>query len=210
MGLAHQACVVAAVVGAHCAIAGAQPLTPSADEAFAGRWRGLALTKDCEDGFRRLMQMAQSGQLGKDVAQANVGIFKNHARVELVRRELPIAVLLLTPKDSSDGMPPYFSVEPGMGATAEDVARVARALDEVFTENPFRPAYDFFNASRVGAPIPGIGEAYASGGWRGVLGVLARHTAALASLSYTVAVLVMLVAGIVASVLLLWGSTSPR
>jgi hypothetical protein len=179
-------------------------------EAIAGRWRDLALTKDCEEGFRRFMHMAETGQLGSDVTNANVGVFKNHARVELVRGAAPIIVLFLSPPQPGGGNSRYFTVEPGPRATADDVGRVARALDAVFREDPFELAYDFFNASPGGAPIPSLWEAAASDGWRGVVRVLARQTASLASAGYTMVVIVLVSTALIANLLLLWGSTPRR
>jgi hypothetical protein len=200
------------VIGvAWVASAGVQELAqPQDSEIVAGRWRDLALTKTCEVGFQRFIQMAQAGMLGSDVTNANVGVFKNHARVELVRSQAPNILLQLTPKQSTATNSRYFTIEPGEGATASDVVRVARALDEAFSEDPFELAYDFFNASRSGDPIPGLGAAWVTDGSRGVLRALSRQVAALVSLTYTIAVLAALAMALVASLLLLWGSTPPR
>src|SRR6266481_1286875 len=93
-------------------------------DALAKRWRDLALTKDSEVGFERLIHMAQVGQLGKDVSNANVGVFKNYARLELVRGGAPTKVFLLTPRTSTTRACRYFNIEPGDGASASDVAGV--------------------------------------------------------------------------------------
>jgi hypothetical protein len=116
-------------------------------------------------------------------------------------------VLLLSPPQPGGGNSRYFTVEPGPRATAEDVGRVARALDAAFREDPFELAYDFFNASPGGDPIPGLWEAAAADGWNGVVRVLARRTVALASAEYTIAVVVLLSAALLANLLLVWGST---
>jgi hypothetical protein len=44
----------------------------------------LTLGADSEDGFRRLMRMAQTGQLGDDVVNANIAIARDRVHVELV------------------------------------------------------------------------------------------------------------------------------
>jgi hypothetical protein len=178
-------------------------------EAVARRWRDVALTKDSEVGFERFLHMAQTGQLGEDVQNANVGVFKNYARLELVGGDAPKKVFLLTPKSSTTTGSRYFNIEPGEGATSGDVARVAQALDAAFGEDPFQLAYDFFNAPPGGDPIPRLVDAWRSGGWRGVVRGLERRMAALAGLRYTVAVIVALAAALLASLWLLWASQPP-
>ena len=188
--------------------AGAQdPALSEEHELVAQRWRDLALTKDSEVAFERFIHMAQTGQMGHDVTNANVGILKNHVRVELVRAGAPVKLLLLTPKDSTQTASRYFHIEAGEGATASDVARVGRALDEVFAEDPFQLAYDFFNAAPGGAPIPSLADAWVYGGWTGVLHGLGRRMAALAGIPYTVAVIVALTTALACSLVLLCGST---
>jgi hypothetical protein len=179
------------------------------EEVLAERWTDLTLSTSCEAGFQQFIHMAQTGQLGDDVTNANVGIFKNHARVELVRAGAPSKRLLLTPRDSTQTITRYFSIVPGEGATASDVARVAKALDEAFKEDPFQLAYDFFNALPRGDPIPNFTDAWTYGGWRGVLRVVERRMVALAGVRYTIAVIVVLTAALVASVFLLWSSEPP-
>ena len=168
----------------------------------------LALTKDCEDGFQRFIHMAQSGQLGEDVTNANVGIVGNRVRVELVRTGAPIKLLLLTPKSSPHTICRYFDVAPGDGATARDVGRVGAALDEVFGADPFRlPGLE---ESLGGDPIPSLAGAWAYGTWRGVLRVVERRMMVLASLTYTAGVIVVLALACLASLALLWGSLPPH
>jgi hypothetical protein len=178
-------------------------------DALAGRWCDLALTKDSEAGFERFLHMAQTGQLGKDVSNANVGVFKNYARLELVRGNAPKKVFLLTPRTSATRVCRYFTIEPGDGATASDVARVGHALDEAFGEDPFQLAYDFFNAPPGGDPLPSLVDAWESGGWHGVVRGLERRMAALAGIQYTIAVIVALTVALLASLLLLWASGGP-
>src|ERR1043166_3987190 len=99
-----------------------------AGEARAQRWRDMALTKDAEVGFERFLHMAQTGQLGADVRNANITVFKNHARLELLRGDAPKQVFLLTPRSSTTAASRYFSIEPGEGASAADVEGVAPGL----------------------------------------------------------------------------------
>lgn len=173
----------------------------------AAAGQDLALSKeDCEAGFRRFMHMAESGQLGPDVTNANVGVADGPVRVELVRTGPPI-VLLLTPKRSAHAISRYFDIEPGENATAADVARVGKALDECFWENPYRLAG---LESPPGVSVPGIAEAWAYGGVRGVKRALEQRMMVLAGLPYTVVVIVTLSAASLASVILLWGSMPPR
>jgi hypothetical protein len=173
-----------------------------------GQAQDLALTADCEDGFQRFIHMAEQGQLGADVSEANVGVFKTWARVELVRRGAPTKVLLLTPKATPQVASRYFDIAPGDGADAADVRRVGRALDEVFTSDPFHlPGLE---EVVPGSPIAGVTDAWRYGGWRGVLRVLEQRMMVLVSLQYTVAVIAALMVGSLLSLLLLWGSDAAR
>ncbi len=189
--------------------AAGQSTPAGGDEGVSRRWPDLALTTNCEAGFRRFIHMAQTGQLGRDVTNANVGILKNHVRVELVRGGTSNKLLLLTPKSGGQTMARYFNIEPGEGATATDVARVGQALDEAFDADPFELAYDFFNAVPAGDPIPRLADAWAYGGWAGVMRTVERRMAALVGPRYTIAVIVGVGASLLASLVLLWGST-PR
>lgn len=203
---------VALLIGLLCsAPAGAgDAALPEGDEIVAQRWRDLALTEDSATAFERFIQMAQRGQLGDEVVNANVGILKNHVRVELVpapgaQRKL----FLLTPKDSTQTLCRYFNIDPGDGATASDAARLGAALDAAFADDPFRLAYDFFNAVPGGDPLPSLAAAWHNSGWKGVLRGLVRRTVALAGLPYTVAVIGALAAALLASLWLLWGGPPP-
>src|SRR6185369_10702197 len=98
------------------------------------------LSKDSEDGFRRFMHRAQSGELGEDVVNANVALMGAQARVELIRRDGSPMVFVLTPRRSSVAVSRYFDIAPGENATAERMARVGRALDACFIEDPFQYA----------------------------------------------------------------------
>lgn len=167
----------------------------------------LTLTTDSEESFRRFISIAQSGKLGDDVSNANVALIGAQARVELVRGGAPVKVLVLTPKRSKQTVSRYFDIAPGENATSEDVQLVGRVLDECFTEDPFQ--FAGLEESLAGGPMPGIGEAWTYGGWRGVRRVFERRMMTLASLEYTVAVSVGLLLGFVASLGVLW-VTNPR
>lgn len=168
----------------------------------------VTLSKDCEEGFRRLMHLAQGGQLGDDVSNANIGIAGNQVRLELVRTGAPNKQLLLTPKRSPHEISRYFDVAAGDGATASDVERVGRALDDVFRKDPFHVLG--VEGPPTGDPIPSLTEAWAYGGWRGVLRVCERRMMVLAGLEYTIAVIVALAFVSLASLVLLWASIPPR
>lgn len=167
----------------------------------------LTLTTDSEASFRRFIHMAQNGELGADVSNANVELNGAQAGIELVRRAAPGKFLVLTPKRSQQAGSRYFDIAPGDNATAADVVLVGRALDRCFGEDPFQ--YAGLEESLAGGPMPGIAEAWAVGGWRGVLRAFERRLMALASLEYTVAIIVGLVLGFIASLVVLWG-TNPR
>jgi hypothetical protein len=182
------------------------PEATAEGESLAQRWTDLALTTDCEAGFQSFIRMAQDGRLGDDVTNANVGIWKNHARIELVRAGAPSKLLLVTPRNSNQTISRYFNIEAGEGATGRDVARVAHALDQAFDADPFQLAYDFFNAVPGGDALPNLATAWRDGGWKGAVRALERRMAALAGLPYTIAVIVALAAALLASLCVLWGS----
>jgi hypothetical protein len=167
----------------------------------------LALTRDSEAGFRQLIDMAQTGRLGTDVTNANVGVFNDHVRLELLRPDAPMKVLLLTDKRSPHALSRYFDVAAGDGATSADVARVGAALDEVFTQDPFEiQVYEGFS----GATAPGLAEAWQYGGWQAVLRAGERRMIAYASLTYTRGIIAALALTWVVSLAVLWGSMPPR
>jgi len=167
----------------------------------------LTLTKDCEDGFLRFMHMAQTGQLGGDVTNANIGVTGNQVRVELVRVQGPNAVLLLAPRQSAQAASRYFEIALGEGADASDVTRVGKALDQVFWEDPFQILGH--EESLATGPLPSVTEAWGYGGWRGVRRVLEGRMMVLASLEYTVGLIAVMALGVLASLLLLWLSPPP-
>ncbi len=169
----------------------------------------VMLTRYSEVGFLQLMHLAQNGQLGDDVVNANIGVTKDHVRVELVRTGAPSKVFLLCPKSAAHGSSRYFDIEPGEGAAASDVERLGRALDRVFAENPFQLAPDFFNGSPHGEGMPGFADVWRAAGWRGVGRLLERRMVSLASLRYTIAVIGGLLMSVLASLSLLWGSAPP-
>jgi hypothetical protein len=168
----------------------------------------LTLTKDCEEGFRRLLHMAQAGQLGDDVRDANISVDGIHVRVELVRPGAANAVVLLTPKRSPRSSAKYFDVARGDNATENDVARVGRALDAVFSADPFQVLGH--EGSPAGDRMPSLMQAWSSGSWRGVGRLVERRMMVLASLEYTVGVIVALALGLIASLAVLWGSVPLR
>jgi hypothetical protein len=196
MGGARPLCAAAFLVGALLWTAGAA----AQDD--------LTLSTACEAGFRRFIEMAESGRLGDDVTDANVGVAGNRVRVELVRSGAPMAILQLTPKRSPQTISRYFEVVPGDGASATDAERVGRALDDVFGEDPFQ--IRGLEGSPAGDAMPSLVAAWASGGCRGVLRVFERRMAVLASRSYTIAVIVALAVASLASLALLWGSVPPH
>ena len=167
----------------------------------------LTLTKDCEEGFRQLIRMAQGGRLGDDVTNANVAVAGNKIRVELVGARAPVKVLLLTPKRSPQAVSRYFDVVAGEGATASDVGRVGTALDEVFVDDPFQILGLELSP---GDPVPTLAEAWALSGWRGARRAFEQRMMVLAGLQYTVGVIVALAAGLLASLAVLWGSAIPE
>jgi hypothetical protein len=115
---------------------------------------------------------------------------------------------VLTPKHSAQTIARYFDIEPGEGVTASDVARLGRALDDVFSADPFHLAG--LEESVGGEPMPSLREAWTYGTWRGVLRVFERRMMVLASLRYTIGLIVALALGVLASLVLLWGAVPPR
>ena len=168
----------------------------------------LSLTRDCEVGFRQFINLAEAGRLGTDVSDANVAIADNQVRVELVRAGAPNKLLFLTRKRSLESPSRYFDIALGEGATADDVDRVGKALDEVFSSDPFQIIG--LEASPDGDPIPSLIEAWRQDGWRGVARACERRTMVLASVRYTVGVIVLVALALLLSLALLWGSRPPR
>lgn len=164
----------------------------------------LMLTEACEDGFRQLIQMAQTGRLGDDVTNANVGVEKIRVRVELLRGDAPSKVIWLAPKRSEHSLARFFDLTAGEGASEADLVRLGRALDQIFSSDPFVVAG--FEASPGGEAIPGFAEAWTNDSWRGIVRVFERRMMAFASVEYTTGVIVVLAIGIVATLALLWGS----
>ncbi len=163
--------------------------------------RDFALTKDCEDGFRRFIHMAQVGQLGDDVTNANIGVFGDRAHVELVRRAAPNKVLFLTPKMSPQTICRYFDIAPGDGSNPSDVVRVGKALDEVFGHDPFEvPGLEAWSVS----PRCEYGQRLA------LLSCALGRMMVPASIQYTIGVIMALALVLFASVVLLCGSSPSR
>ena len=168
----------------------------------------LSLTTDCEVGFRQFIHLAEAGRFGTDVSDANVAVADNQVRVELVRAGAPNKLLFLTRKRSLESPSRYFDIALGEGATADDVDRVGKALDEVFSSDPFQIIG--LEASPDGDPMPSLIDAWGHDGWSGVARAWERRTMVLASLRYTVGVIVLVALALLLSLALLWGSRPPR
>ena len=168
----------------------------------------LVLTTSCEGGFRRLIHMAQSGRFGADVTNANVGIGDNQVRVELVRAGASSKRLVLTRKRSHEMNCRYFDIALGDGATVSDAEQLGRALDEIFPADPYE-VIGLEDSSTVDR-LPNVAEAWAYDGWRGVLQSFESRMMVLATLRYTVGVIAVLSIGLVATLVLLWGSDPVR
>lgn len=162
----------------------------------------LILTKDCEDGFRRFMEMAQEGRFGNDVEDMNIGIDPKQVQIELVRRDAASKHFLLTVKRSTHAVSRYFDVVLGEGATLADAAQIGRALDEVFPESPFvLPA---IGRARNAGPASGTAGTWSSDSWMGLLHGVAWRMMGPASLEYTVGIIVALALGLLATLVALW------
>jgi len=166
----------------------------------------LALTKDSEFGFQRLIHFAQTGRLGDDIANANVGVLKDRVRIELIGRNGETRLLLLTRKTSTLALARYFDIEVGQGATASDAARVGKALDEAFEADPFEVALGAVGAYPGAQRVPSLAEAWRDGGARGVFRSLAWCVVTPPGLGYTLTVTVLLAIAALASLIVLWGS----
>jgi hypothetical protein len=162
----------------------------------------LTLSRDCEVGFRRFIQMAQQGRLGDDVTNANVSVDGDNIEIELVRAHAPAKRFRLKARQSGQIGSRYFDIALGSGASSADAERLGRALDLAFVSDPFVILGD--EALRGGAALPGIFAAWRAGGWHGVVRVLERRMMVLASVRYTMAVTALLGVGVLASLLLLW------
>ena len=101
-----------------------------------------------------------------------------------------------------------FDIALGHGATADDLDRVGKALDEVFRSDPFEIVG--LEASPDGEPISSLIEAWGRDGWSGVARAWERRAMVLASLRYTVGVIVLVALALLLSLALLWGSRPPR
>lgn len=110
---------------------------PVRHEAPEGPERRLVLTRDSEEGFRRFMAAVRDGRLGADVREVNVGVSGGRVRVEILRRGAPDLVVRLGPPTSAARVARRFDVEAVENASADDLARIGRLLDEVFATDPF-------------------------------------------------------------------------
>ncbi len=168
----------------------------------------LVLPKDSEAGFLRFMRSAQNGGLGEDVTNVNIYVDGPAARVELVRSQPPNPVIVLTTKSERQGVSRYFDIAAGDHATAADAARVGRALDAAFDDDPFQLASGFFDAV-PGPPPPSIRESWREGGWSAVYRTLQRRFVALVGAGYVLATIATLTAGLMICVIVLWTATPP-
>jgi hypothetical protein len=170
------------------------------------RAQDVALTPASELGFRRFMRAAESGELGSDVTGANVGIAPHRVQVELVRPGQANKLLFLTHKSSKPGPARYFDIELGQAATASDAARVARILDAAFEEDPFEVVVGFVGA-HAPSHFPTLTEAWKEGGWAEVLWALDGRLTAPVGVTDAAVVAAALAVAVLASLILLWGST---
>lgn len=168
----------------------------------AGTGQDLSLTTDCEGGFREFIHLAEAGGVGSDVKNANIDIAGDKVRVELVRVGAPNKLLFLTRKRSREAHSRYFDIALGNNATASDLETVGKALDRVFHADPFHIVG--VEASPDGEPIPGLMQAWEHDGWRGVVHACERRMMILASLEYTVGVIVVVGLGLLTSLAVLW------
>lgn len=169
--------------------------------------QGQALTKDCEPGFQRFIDMAAAGQLGEDVIDANVGVMGDQVRIELVRQGVPSKVLRLTVKRSRHTISRYFDIVPEERADENDVRRVGEALDRVFSQDPFQLAG--IEALPGEMPATTFMEAWTSRRWKGVQQGVEQRMMTLITLPCTVAVIVLLGMALLAGTLLLWIAVPP-
>lgn len=167
----------------------------------------VTLQQDCEIAFRKLIQDAQSGRLGADVTNANVRVQGKVVEVELVKANAASLRFRLTPKASEQMYARYFDIASGLGATAADAERLGRALNAVFDTDPFVIVVS--EGGRLDDPIPSIAAAWRYGGWQGVARVIERRMMVLASVRYTVTMIVFLAVGLSGCVALFWLSPPP-
>jgi hypothetical protein len=169
--------------------------------------RGQGLTRDSEPGFLRFIGMAEAGELGDDVINANVGVMGDTVRIELVRKGAPSKILLLTLKRSRHSISRYFDIAAEEGADENDVRLVGEALDRVFSEDPFRLAGN--EALPGDMPATTFMEAWSYRGWKGVQQAIEQRMMTLITLPHAVAVIVLLGMALLAGTLLLWTAVPP-
>jgi hypothetical protein len=168
--------------------------------------QNLALTKDSEFGFQRLIRSAQNGELGDDVTNVNVGVSPHRVQIELVRANGVNKLLFLKRKSSTQGPSRYFDIELGDAATASDAARVGTILDEAFEEDPFEVAIGPFGGQPT-SHFPTLMQAWKDGGWTRVLWALEGQLTAPVGVRHAAAIVMALAIAVLASLILLWGST---
>lgn len=102
-----------------------------------GQPQHLVLTKRSEDGFKRFMDAVRGGRLGADVREANISVSESSVQVELLRRDAPRVVVRLREPASGASGAGYFDVQAVENASAADLVRIGRLLDDAFTSDPF-------------------------------------------------------------------------
>lgn len=180
--------------------------------ALAGAWwlaaaavaQEATLPPDAEEGFRCVMHLAETGALGADVRDASIAVNGAEARVELLRRDAPAAVLVLTPARQGRAASRYFAIAPSGDASPGHAARLAAALDACFAGDPYQ--FAGLEESLAERPVPGIGAAWRTGGWRGVARALERRMMGLATRAHAMAIVIAVATGLGAGVLALWCS----
>jgi hypothetical protein len=67
----------------------------------------------------------------------NISVSKRSVQVELLRGSAPRMVVRLSEPTSDTGVARYFDVQAVETASADDLVRIGRLLDEIFTSDPF-------------------------------------------------------------------------
>lgn len=173
------------------------------------RAQDLALPpREAEEGFRRLIEMAQTSQLGADIVNANVELSAAALRVELVRANGDLVVLLLAPKATQQTTCRYFDITAGPGATTADVVRLGRAIDKAFPSDPFSSA-GIEQLPGASEPIAGWADAWRRAGWRGLRTSFERRMMAHRTRRYTLIVTGLVAVALGAGCATLWLSVPP-
>jgi hypothetical protein len=133
----------------------------------AGAAQDRVLTPEAEEGFRRLIKLAGSGEAGAGVANANVAMQKSSARVELVLAAGGRKSFIVRPLESGGVVAShYFGISPDAGATTADAEALRALLDRCFPSDPFILPPQAGEADYAMRDAPSIGEAWKMGGLR--------------------------------------------